>query len=177
MVQAEPAIDSKAQRATDFADERATDLALRRYDVIFRYLAYENTVFWTRSQFFGAAQLGLLIFAGAKLPSDPATANIWGLIMPFIITGCGVLLTLLWASTLKRAQSWIDHWHALCIELESTAFGQHFVLRETAAAKSGADSIKKLARCATLLFFMLWGSIAFYLGFCVVRILRARGTF
>ena len=61
-----------------------TDLALKRYDVLFRYLAYENTVYWSRSQFFLVANAGMFAFAAAKLPTSTQglSCNIWEFSLP-----------------------------------------------------------------------------------------------
>jgi len=48
------------------------DLALKRYDIVFRYSIYENTIFWTRAQFFLVANAALFGFVISKLMTTEA---------------------------------------------------------------------------------------------------------
>lgn len=64
------AADRELDEVSTASEPREVDLALRRYDIVFRYLATENQMSWTKNQFFLAANGGLLAFAPSRFPKD-----------------------------------------------------------------------------------------------------------
>jgi hypothetical protein len=138
-----------------------TDLALRRYDVLFRYLAYENTVYWSRSQFFLVANAGMFAFAAAKLPTSAQGLSWQHLGVLATASLAGILLSLLWHRALKAGEHWVSRWERLCASLESEAFGEIEVLRNSGIDSMRLSSVKGMSgkavarHCATL-FVVLW---------------------
>jgi len=130
----------------------AVDLALKRYDVIFKYLAYENTVYWTRSQLLLVANAGLLALRASKLPTNPRDKDVVAALVTSIpIVVVGFALSVLWLLLLRRAEVWIARWEGLCRNLEASAFGYRDVLRNPPETK-----IKALAHRLAWLFLILW---------------------
>jgi hypothetical protein len=127
------------------------EMALKRFDALFRYLAYENTVYWTRSQFFLFANIGLLALTANKFPIDGKSPSLAGVLILAAPVAIGFLTSLLWLVIMRKAEKWIDHWVGLCIELEPLAFGDQKVWRET--PETGLKSIAKVIAC---LFIVLW---------------------
>jgi hypothetical protein len=112
---------------TNGANEKyEIDLALRRYDVIFRYLAAEYAMAWTKNQFFLAVNGGLLAFCAARFPKDAQWPS---LIVPATFSLIGLLFSVLWLVTLKSARYFYKRWEALCVELEPIAFSDQQLWR------------------------------------------------
>jgi hypothetical protein len=127
------------------------EIALKRYDALFRYLAYENTVYWTRSQFFLYANIGLLALTATRLPTDGKPPTFAGILILAAPIAVGLLMTVLWLVILRKAEKWIDHWERLCIELEPLAFADQKVWREMPE-----KGLKFLAKIVAGLFIVLW---------------------
>ena len=142
--------------------EHATDLALKRYDAVFRYLAYENSVYWTRAQFFLLANTALAAFVLNQMPMGaPApTWNRLGIIGAASATG--VALTWLWRAALETGEQWLRHWEeVLTHDLEADAFGpinlvRHWEFRTPPPAPKRSHSAKKLAHWLAVLFRVVW---------------------
>jgi hypothetical protein len=137
-----------------------TELALRRYDAMLRYFVYENTIYWTRSQFFLVANAGLFGFIASKL----MTAE--GLARPAILIAVclgGLVLSLLWYRVLRSAEYWTSRWESVCVELEEQAFGGIEVLRN--CMPKGHFSTKAVARHSAMLFIGIWVSAIAYIVF------------
>jgi hypothetical protein len=138
-----------------------TDLALKRYDILFRYLAYENTVYWSRSQFFLVANAGMFGFAAAKLPTSQQGLSWEQLGILATASAVGILLSLLWHRALEAGQHWVSRWERLCESLESEAFGDIEVLRNSGMDSTRQSGVKRMSgkavarHCATL-FVVLW---------------------
>jgi Na+/proline symporter len=138
-----------------------TDLALRRYDVLFRYLAYENTVYWTRSQFFLVANACMFAFAASKLPTSFQNLSWEHLGILATASAAGILLSMFWHRALTVGEHWVCRWEKLCVRLESEAFGEIDVLRNSGMDSLPLDSIKRVsgkaaARHSAILFIVLW---------------------
>lgn len=108
-----------------------TDLALRRYDVVMRYLASDNAIYWTRSQLLLVAEVALLGFFGNQvkdLPECLCHAPQYKLIA--LIADClvGILLCVLWHFAIKGGQFWMDRWESILTGLEERAFGSDVTL-------------------------------------------------
>ena len=155
-----------------------SDLALKRYDVLFRYLAYENTVYWSRSQFFLVANAGMFAFATAKVPT-----SLQGLSWQYLgILGAasvaGVLLSVFWYRVLKAGEYWVSRWEKLCESLEPEAFGAIEVLRNS-GMDSTAPALRRMsgkaaARHSAILFIILWLVMFTYLTVLAMCFLQAK---
>jgi hypothetical protein len=137
------------------------DLALRRYDILLRYLAYENTVYWSRSQFFLVANAGMFAFAAAKLPTTRQGLSWEQLGILATASAAGILLSLLWHRALKAGEHWVSRWERLCASLEAEAFGEVEVMRNSGIDSMRLSSVKGMsgkavARHSATLFVVLW---------------------
>jgi len=91
------------------ADPREIDLALRRYDTVFRYFASENAMSWTKNQFFLAANAGLLAFSAARFPKD----TYWmSLLLPIVVSLVGLAFSTTWVLVLRKTSVNVDRWKA-----------------------------------------------------------------
>jgi hypothetical protein len=153
-------------------DKDQIDLALKRFDCIFRYLAYENNVYWVRGQFFLLGNTALLGFELNNIPTKGPTTPTWNQILASGIAALtGVVLTLLWQAALTAGDHWIHHWmEILRNDLEPDAFGQIHVMREWSFRQppSGprrSRSAKRLAHLLALLFGVVWIIAILYVAF------------
>jgi len=96
---------AQPQPATD-----SQEMALKQYDALLRYLAYENTVYWTRCQFFLFASIGLLGLSAAKFPAQHSAATPVAVLVLASILAVGFCLTALWLVILRKAEIWIARW-------------------------------------------------------------------
>jgi len=117
------------------------------------YLVYENTVYWTRSSFFLAANAGLLGFVASKLPSS--SRDVHGAQAIILTVAClgGAILSILWHRALKVGETWISRWERVCVTLEPEAFGEIEIWRNR---PGGGDSAKRVAHHTAWLFSILW---------------------
>lgn len=131
----------------------AQDIALKRFDSMSRYLSFETTMYWTRSQFFLVANAGLLAFMATKL-FDP------DLIHPYLaamVCLFGAALSLNWYLALRTGQYWTHRWEMVCVALEPDAMGDIEVFRNCRAP--GHISTKRIARITAVLFLLVWSAI------------------
>ena len=131
------------------------DVALKRFDILFRYLAVENTLYWTRSQFFLVANAALLAALANFLKS--ATLHELKIQEACIVATIGVIglcLTLFWGCVLKSSEKWLEWWEKQCLYYEKTAFDGCGVLSES--RPPGHRSIKAVARWTVRLFLIIW---------------------
>ena len=70
-----------------------------------------------------AALLGFLI---PKLPEICPPTSWENIIIPFVYSIAGLLLSFLWRLGLKKSAEWIDHWRCLLKKLEAKAWGEKF---------------------------------------------------
>ena len=117
-------MNASAWKAT--ADPREVDLALRRHDIVFRYLASEHAMTLTRNQFFLAANAGLLAFGANRFPTDSQWSS---LLLPAIVAIIGLVFSVLWILVLVKISIHLDRSKAVLLEIEPTAFGPHEVIR------------------------------------------------
>jgi lysylphosphatidylglycerol synthetase-like protein (DUF2156 family) len=151
------------------APDPNVDLALRRYDTVFRYLASENAIFWTRSQLFLVANAALIGFVTKDLPSAVAQVSFAKLVM--LILGClgALLLCVLWHLAVIAGSNWWRHWHGLLETIEPDAFGEHNVMRRRPAR---TPRFRLIARSAAWLFTCMWIGVLGYLVLCFALKLR-----
>ncbi len=148
-----------------------TDLALKRYDTILRYLIYEHTMYWTRSQFFLVAEAALLGFALTTLPKSQRSISIMQLVPIGLASILGVLLTILWSRSLTVTNHWIMSWEEICVGLEPEAFGGLKVFKDARPTKPGWfqwQSSKAMARHSLLLFLASWVALLGYAFFLLL---------
>src|SRR5262245_46508975 len=95
-------LDRKVGCQMDGVDHSVRDLALRRYDVLVKYVSYENSVYWTRNQFFGVFSAGLLaFFAGTH-----DKIGFVGFVIPLL----GIFVGMFWLVSAKEGEYWMRRW-------------------------------------------------------------------
>lgn len=142
-----------------------TDLALRRYDTVFRYVASENAIFWSRSQLFLVANAALFGFGTKDLPSSLLLYSWWKIAMSMVGVLAGLCLCLLWHESILAAGTWFEHWHAVLTTLEPPAFHDLNVVRHRPA---GVRRFRSISRNAAWLFTAMWGIVLLYLVACII---------
>lgn len=135
-----------------------SELALKRYDTMLRYFAYENTIYWTRSQFFLVANAGLFGFIASKVMTVEGVAQP---VIPIGVCLAGHILSLLWYRVLRSAEYWTLRWEGVCVGLEEAAFGTIEILRNCRPV--GHFSTKAVARHSALLFIGIWVASLVYI--------------
>jgi hypothetical protein len=146
----------------DARDSR--DLALSRYDTLLRYLAYENTVYWTRAHLLLVANAALLGFVSTRIPTSSLSSVSWTqLIVLAVVCLSGMALTIIWHFALAAGSGWISHWTSNLARLEGQAFGDMNLVRER---PTGVVSAQKVARATAFLFTALWVGAILFLVLC-----------
>ena len=139
--------------------------ALRVYDTFSRYLAYENTIFWTRAQHFLVAHGALLALFGAiafgRNSSQPTTI---ASAAAFLVCGIGLCLSILWHRALTSGEFWTAHWQNILRELEPVALGPIPAFRKFESDRPFVRAIDVARQCAWL-FTAAWfiGGVTFLL--------------
>jgi hypothetical protein len=157
--------------ATLDEDQKRTDLALKRYDAILRYLSYENNVYWVRGQFFLLANTALAAFVLNQIPISASPAPTWNRLgVSAIASIAGLVLTWLWRSALTTGEHWIQHWMEILTDLEAEAFGEIRVFREwkfrsPPPGPQRSHSAKKMAHWLANLFSAIWSFALLYVVF------------
>jgi len=144
-------------------DHRSSDLALRRFDALLRYLGTETSGFWSRSQLFlvaNAALFGLVVGAVAKEKNVPGQAK--GIFL--LATLVGVLLTVFWIQALRSSSEKIDRWIAVLMDLEPEAFGPYNLFRDFVHGRS-----RRIAEKPAWLFMALWIILLSYVVWLPIR--------
>jgi hypothetical protein len=141
--------------------------AAQKMDIVVKYLAHESTLFWSRSQFFLAANAGLFgLLAIAFRDSEPGT--LYELVV--LATACivGLTITFLWFKVLKTGGWWMDYWTAKVCVLEGYAMGDLEIFRRCheARIKANVSSARAVAKYVGTLFTVVW---MLALAFAVVR--------
>jgi hypothetical protein len=153
--------------------ENATDeaeLSRKRYDIVLKHLAYENTAYWTRSQLFLVANAALIGFALKEIPTSLVGVSKTRLVTLLVCSVVGILLAVLWIYGLKAGQGWINHWVAALKSWEGSAFGDVNLLR---SRPDGVPSATRIARMTSLLFAVLWSAVSVFL--CICWYFKIRG--
>jgi hypothetical protein len=133
-------------------DPKDVELALKRYDVIMRYLAAEYAMTLTKNQFFMAVSVGLLTFGAARFPKDTRWSS---LAIPLVLTGIGLLISLIWTNENDRAMFYSQRWESLCLQLEALAFGQQEIWRGHRHRSKLRASVRHVAS----IFLFIWMSV------------------
>ena len=135
------------------------DLPLKKYDVLLRFYASENALFWTRSQLFLVANAALLGFALNALPESPTRIHWPRLIIYCSALFCGVLLCALWNAAMKVSDTRRLHWRSILRELEAEAFGNSHIIRRL---DSGWIRSTTIAMLTVWVFMSIWVSLFVY---------------
>lgn len=153
-------------------DQQRIDLALKRYNCILSYLAFENNVYWVRGQVFLVVNTALVAFVLNQVPAQASPAPTWNRIYVLaFVSVVGLVLTWLWKATLTAGEHWIRHWtEILKDDLEADAFGSIHVwrewrLREPPGGMRRSRSAKKLAHWLAILFGAVWSMTFLYMVF------------
>jgi hypothetical protein len=144
----------------DSGNDKEGDRALRRYDVVLRYLAADTQVYWIRSQFFLITNAALLSSEiGNFPPSDVTTPKLLALFLGSIV---GLILCVLWFRSIDVGRAWMEHWKAALRKWEPSAFGDVNLFRERPAQLPKPSHIPKNT---AILFLLLWIAATLYLIF------------
>ena len=133
--------------------------ALKQYDTLMRYLAYEGTVFWNRSQHFLVAHAVMFAFlAASQFPTDVENTKWIQMLLLGVVCVAGIKLAALWRSVILAGNFWTNRWEKLLQEIEPDAFGQRRVLRGAGddVLADERRSGKRAAQIAATLFTVLW---------------------
>lgn len=162
-------------------DQIRADLALKRYDCILKYLAYENNVFWVRGQLFLAVNVGLVAFVANQIPTQPPFPTWNRLYLVASLSVVGTILSWMWKQALRSGEHWISHWIEILTgetgnsegdksNFEGEAFGDIHVWRKWKLHQPGkvhrpSLSLKEIANWLALLFGIVWSLIFLYVAF------------
>lgn len=147
-------VDSEEVRV--YVNDLEPEHALKIYDTFTRYLAYENTIFWTRSQHFLVAHAALLgFFAAAAFGKGQVSSPHIVPLLPTLICAVGLALSFLWHRALTTGDYWTGHWMDILKELESKATGEIPAFREFTTDRRYVSG-KGVARQCAWLFSGVW---------------------
>lgn len=128
--------------------------AIERFRIVFQYLSYENTTYWTRGQLFLVANTTLFGFEASILQRDQG----FNLLTVAIAFG-GLVLTFFWVQGIRAGEFWIAHWHAVLKgQLEKPAFDQVLLLRDFKPTAEYPPRVRArpVAYGPVILFAVLW---------------------
>ncbi len=143
-----PAQDARGKDAGEPDAKADAELALKRFDILSRYLAYEGTVYWARSTFFLGVNAGLFGLQANLIKDTPTLFNATAA----SVSGLGLLLAILWLGALLSGDHWTGRWETLCKEFEAEAFGTAQVFRGKASFRG---RLAKLTAFGTVILFIL----------------------
>jgi hypothetical protein len=144
----EPAEES-AQRQED----RKVDVAIRRFDILVRHIATEESLTWTGCQLFAVANGVLITFCAARFPQN---RHLIALAPLLAVSVLGYLLSRFWQRFMERAPSRTNRWIKLGLEIEAVAFGGLEVLP---CPGRGRHSMLDVARGCVILWVVMAGSL------------------
>lgn len=133
-----------------------------RYGQILQYLSYENTVYWTRHNFFMLCNTGLLWALIGNLFPKEKELSCQAKVLFAVLCVVGIAWSIIWHRTLDKSTIWLNKWHTLLKRLEPAAYGDLLVFRQTKEEEqkkieSGDnESVKTLALCMVRLFIVVW---------------------
>ena len=136
--------------------------ALEKYGLLMSYLQYENSIYWTRSNFYLLACTALFGIASSSIPSPSLNFSFHKIIAFFIISGAGLYLTFLWHQSVKSGEYWIEHWHVILKNLEPDAFSKIHVLRDFELPGKKKVSARQIQKRTLFLFYWLWVLLLIY---------------
>ena len=133
--------------------------ALRMYDTFTRYLAYENTIMWTRAQHFLVAHSALLALFGlvafGKVSAESIDQTAFASAAAFVVCVLGICLSILWHRALISGEFWSAHWQDILRELEPTALGPIPAFRKFDSGRPFVRAVGVARQCAWL-FTAVW---------------------
>jgi hypothetical protein len=130
--------------------------ALTQYGQILTYLAYENTAYWQRNNFFLAGSAALLALSASNflpLPNDKGSLE--KCIVFAVIAGVGIALTVAWKKVLGASEYWLDKWHDHLRELEPAAYSTVNIFRAT-NADGDRTRVRTIAHGTMWVFMTVW---------------------
>lgn len=132
--------------------------ATQRMDVFTKYLAHESALFWSRSQFFLAANAGLFGLLAIAFRDPVSTGTVYHFFLLTFACVLGLALTILWFRVLASGGWWMAYWMNRVQTLEGCAFGDFKAFRGCSEARkqAGAPSSMNTARFAAVLFLVVW---------------------
>ena len=158
-------------RANDDASQAS--LSIRRYQAAVGFMAYENTVFWTRAGFFLVAETALLGFIGSNLPEYGAEYVSVQAVGALVLSIVGLVMSRLWWLALRRGEFWILERKRVVDQLEEAALGELQMIRgedpELLGPRRGGA--KAVAYHLVRLFFTVWFLLALYTSAVLVNAL------
>ncbi|MDV6340241.1 hypothetical protein R2103_00455 [Nitrosomonas sp. Is24] len=146
-----------------------SEIAVQRYASVNAYMAYEGQIYWTRAQFFLAANALLIGFALPILPTLIDKQTLYRIIIVSGASLAGLILTWLWQRSLKAGEYWLNHWRSELRKLEEDAYGDLLLHREF-PPESGRVSATKIAHHTTWLFYGVWGLVIIYLSYFAFKL-------
>jgi hypothetical protein len=153
------------------ATDREVDLAVRRYDILFRHIATEETLTWTGCQLYVVANSALLTFCAARFPKDTHWLS---LVPPLIISVVGLILSLFWRGFMQRAPGRADRWLVICRQLEQMAFGETNVIRGARERKIHSMSYVVIVFLSIWVISILGLAVALGFGFAQANSVSTR---
>lgn len=160
-------------RERPMSEYEAREIAIQRYASVNSYMAYEGQTYWTRAQFFLAANAILTALMVQLLPTTVGDTNIPKLAIGLICAGVGLALTWLWVQSLKAGEYWLNHWQSALKTLEKAAYDD-LLLHRDFTPKPGRVSAKRVAYHTAYLFYGVWIGAIVYLIVAAVRFACAR---
>ena len=133
---------------------------VERYRTVLNYLAYENTMFWQRGNFFLVASSALIGLVTVSM----IRTEIGGALMTLVMSVAGGVLIFFWLRGLRAGEFWIYHWHTILKKLEGAAFGELCLLRDFKPDKNYPTFVRArpLAYGPPIVFAILWFLIVLY---------------
>jgi hypothetical protein len=148
------------------ADNNLSDreLAIKRYDIVLRYLGTDTQIFWTRSHLFLGANVVLVGFVLREIPVE-TTAHMARIVALLISATVGGFLCHLWWVGIAVARKWTEHWKRALCQWEEAAFGDVNLFRKR---PEDIPQPSRIAESACTVFAILWALVALYLLGCLV---------
>ncbi len=145
-------------------DEAPEAIAMQQYQTLMAYLAYENTIWWTRANYFLLASTALLAFVVAGLPPLERDVAWTKIVAVSVMSLTGAILALFWWKSLRAGDFWIDRWHELLKQIEPRAFGSIKVIRSRDTPEAGyrPPPARAPTRHTVILFVVLWALVFAY---------------
>ncbi len=135
-------------------DPKDVDLSLKRFDTLFRYLAMESTLYWSRSQFFLVANAALLGFLTSFLRSLGTALTAREVVGLCVLAAVGFCVSILWYRAIGAGDRWHGYWQKQCIVFEKTAFG--YPVLSQAREEPDHRSVAKIVRYSVWVFLVVW---------------------
>jgi hypothetical protein len=137
--------------------------ALKRYDIVIRYLGTEAQIFWNRSQLLLVANAAFIGFVFREIPTSLSQIALTKLVVLLIGTITGILLCGLWLRAIKAGSKWLDHWISILKTWEQAAVGDTHLFRSPPKGPSS----RGVAKLAAWFFLFIWSALALFTAACL----------